>query len=261
MVGAYTKMKVVALGLFLFIALALPISAHSSTTANNQNGSWGDYEYVCPANSSSLSPISVLAATGEHNTLISLLKEHDPEGFAILSDPKLADKTVWAPLDSAFEKSSDDLKQLNSTGIKKVLGYHINPPRSRLINFSTHIYTVVTPNYIATEGEIQNRTRTGTLTRSEQRTVTSKLGNKLYVEDISVLPSSWCTAAGSVFSIDEVILDVAMPSFSEKLKFNTIRYLFYDDTRFFIYSFAGSIALSSLVVFLYRSLKKRRLHE
>ena len=55
----------------MFTVLTMPILAHANTTTNDQNGSWGDYKFVCPADSATLTPITVLAATGEHNTFLS----------------------------------------------------------------------------------------------------------------------------------------------------------------------------------------------
>jgi uncharacterized surface protein with fasciclin (FAS1) repeats len=254
MLGARAKTIIRAVSALVFTALTMPILAHANTTTNDQNGSWGDYKFVCPADSATLTPITVLAATGEHSTFLSLFEEYDPEGFAILSDPGLADKTVWAPVDSAFEKSSDLINQLDSAEIKEILGYHISPPRSN----PSGKYPIVTPRYIADQEDIKNRTRTGVLTGSDQRTVTRKTENRLYIEEIQILPTSWCTAAGSIFSIDGVILDVVPPNFVEKTYNKLIRLLFYPPSSVFIYSLFGSTVLSSTIYWTYRKFKRRK---
>lgn len=254
MLGARAIITIRAVSALVFTVLTMPILAHANTTTNDQNGSWGDYKFICPADSATLTPITELAATGEHDTFLSLFKEYDPEGFAILSNPELADKTVWAPVDSAFEKSSDLIYQLDSAEIKEILGYHISPPRSN----PSGDYPIVTPRYIADQENMKNRTRTGVLTGSDQRTVTKKTENRLYIEEIQILPTSWCTAAGSIFSIDGVILDVAPPSFVEKTYNKLIRLLFYPPSSFFIYSLFGSTVLSSTIYWTYRKFKRRK---
>lgn len=60
------------------------------------------YRFVCDDGGAGLHLVDVLRATGEHTTFLALMQEHDPEGFEILADVALADKTVWAPTDDAF---------------------------------------------------------------------------------------------------------------------------------------------------------------
>jgi hypothetical protein len=198
--------------------------------------------------------VSVLTATGNHDLFLELFEEYDPEGFAILSDPVLADKTVWAPVDTAFESVAEDLENLEADQIKEVLGYHISPPRSD----PSGAYPVLTPSFLADEGELKHRTRTGVLTGSDQRTLTATQGEILLIEGIEILPTSWCVAAGSVFSITAVILDVQPPGFIEKSYNQLIRILFYDDIRFFIYSLGGAIVIGSGVSLVLGRLKKRK---
>ena len=226
----------------------------SVSLADGESGSWGSYEYVCPSESSSLTPVSVLAETGNHDVFLQLFEEYDPEGFAILSDPILADKTIWAPIDSAFESIAGDLENLESDQIKEVLGYHISPPRSD----PSGAYPVLTPSFLAEGGELKHRTRTGVLTGSDQRTLTSTQGPILAIEGIEILPTAWCVASGSVFSTNGVILDVQPPGFFEKTYNQMIRILFYDDIRFFIYSLGGSIVISTGVWLVLGRIKKRK---
>lgn len=239
-------------------ALALtptsPALGASELQADAYLSSWGDYEYVCPSNSSNLTPVSVLEATGNHDVFLELFAEYDPEGFEILSDPVLADKTVWAPLDSAFDSIANDLEQLEADEIKAVLGYHISPPRSD----PSGDYPVLTPKFLADSGELKHRTRTGVLTGSDQRTLTTLLEEKLLIDGIEILPTAWCTASGSVFSISEVIVDVEPPGFIEKTYNQLIRILFYDDIRFFIYSLGGSMAIGTVISLVLGRIKKNK---
>lgn len=49
-----------------------------------------------------LGVVDVLQAIGDHTMLLDLPSRYDPEGFAILSDAEIADKTVCAPTVAAF---------------------------------------------------------------------------------------------------------------------------------------------------------------
>lgn len=244
---------IVGLVIVLSAAGNTHLSAQADSGATGGLSDWEGYEFACPSETSSLSPVSVLEASGNHQLFLELLEEHDPEGLAILSDPKLGDKTVWAPVDSAIEESTKALSLLDSAGIKKVLGYHISPPRRSPFG----AYPIVTPGFIAKAEAIVNRTRTGVLTGSDQRTITKRIGTDLFVEEVLILPTSWCTAAGSVFSIDGVILDVVSPGFLEKNYNRMIQILFYDDSRFIIWPTAGAIMLSQVVFLVFRKLKRR----
>lgn len=244
------------LALTVLLWLIFPAAAGSSTElqANDSSNTWGYYEYVCPTNSSGLTPVRVLAATGNHALFLELFEQHDPEGFAILSDPLLADKTVWAPTDEAFESIAGTLDALDSAEVKEILGYHISPPRSD----PSGAYPVLTPRFLADGGELKHRTRTGVLTGSDQRTVTTIQGERLVIEGIEVRPTAWCTAAGSVFSLSEVIVEVEPPGLIEKTYNQAIRILFYDDIRFFIYSLGGSIVASTAVYLVWGRIKKKK---
>jgi uncharacterized surface protein with fasciclin (FAS1) repeats len=90
------------------------------------------YEEIgCIDSSNTLSLVEVLEQTGHHSTFLQLLQEHDKEGYDILTDPDLSDKTIWAPTDEAFAMISQEIDELSSLEIKKILGYHISPPQSR----------------------------------------------------------------------------------------------------------------------------------
>lgn len=244
----------VGLAVMLIAAGTSSWSAQADSRTTVEEDNWAAYEFVCPNETSTLTPINVLEASGEHRLFLELMKEHDPEGFSILSDPKLADKTVWAPVDSAFEESIEALGLLDSAGIKDVLGYHISPPRRS----PSGKYPIVTPSFIANAGEIKNRTRTGVLTGSDQRTTAKKVDVDLFVEEVLILPTSWCTAGGSVFSIDGVILDVVPPGFFEKNYNRLIRILLYDDIRFVIYSTVGAMAVGMSVSFVVSKVKRKK---
>lgn len=245
-----------SLALTALLALGLPIAASGSDElqANQSSNAWGKYEYICPVGASALTPVDVLAVTGKHTVFLELFEKFDPEGFAILSDPLLADKTVWAPTDGAFESIAGTLDALESAEVKEILGYHISPPRSD----PSGAYPVLTPRFLADGGELKHRTRTGVLTGSDQRTLTTTQGDMLLIEGINILPTSWCTAAGSVFSLNEVIVDVEKPGLIEKTYNQAIRILFYDDIRFFIYSLGGSIVASTAVYLVWARIKKNK---
>jgi hypothetical protein len=252
-VGVGPFSAIVGLVIVLSAAGTTHLSSQADSGTSGGLSDWEGYEFVCPSENSSLTPVNVLEASGNHQLFLELLKEHDPEGLSILSDPKLADKTVWAPVDSAIQESTKALTLLDSAGIKKVLGYHVSPPRRSPFGE----YPIVTPGFIAKAEAIENRTRTGVLTGSDQRTLTKRIGMDLFVEEVLILATSWCTAAGSVFSIDGVILDVVSPGFLEKNYNRMIRILFYDDSRFIIWPTAGAFMLGQVVFLILRKLKRR----
>ena len=181
--------------------------SETGTDAGSETGSDGSdtgqegYEFVCNDDGLGLSAVDVLQASGEHQTFLSLLGRYDSEALDILADPVLADKTVWAPTDAAFSAISDTLSPLSETEIKAILGYHITPPRREPDGY----YPIITPQFLIKGGWIVHQTRTGILTKSDQRVLTKMAGDVLVVEDSTILPTSWCTQTGSVFSIDAVI--------------------------------------------------------
>jgi uncharacterized surface protein with fasciclin (FAS1) repeats len=215
---------------------------------------WQGYQFICDNDGVGLSVVDVLQATGDHNTFLDLFSRYDPEGFAILSDTELADKTVWAPTDAAFRAVSDSLSALSDEETKAVLGYHISPPR-RTPGGS---YPIVTPEFLIDSEQMFHRTRTGVLTESDQRTQTSVVDGVLMIEDARILGTAWCTEAGTVFSLDAVIMNVAAPSVIMRTINRIIRILFYDDIRFVIYSTVGATSISLIVSRVVNGMIKRK---
>lgn len=181
------------------------------------------YEFVCENNGLGLSIVDVLQATGQHNTFLTLLSQYDPEGFAILSDAELSDKTVWAPTDAAFSEIRSALTSLSDEDIKAILGFHITPPRRT----PEGSYPIITPQFLAEEVKLVHQTRTGILTGSDQRVRTSASGAVYTVEEVPISTTAWCTQTGSVFSISRVIMSVPTPSLMERFFNNLIYRLFF----------------------------------
>lgn len=210
-----------------------------------------EYRFICEQEGAGRSAVNVFLATGNHITFLDLLSRYDPAGFAILSDAELADKTVWAPTDDAFLAIRDDLSTMSHEQIAAILGYHISPPR-RAPGGS---YPIVTPEFLINAEQMNHRTRTGVLTVSDQRTRTSVADGVLMIEDARILGTAWCTQAGSVFSIDRVIMDVAPPSVLVRMINRIVRILLYDDIRFVIYSTVGAVLIGQLIRVLIRRWK------
>ena len=118
-----------AIAVCWFLAAAPAASAEDAPVPVDAETTGGAYEFVCDDGGRGTSVVDVLRATGEHETFLDLLSQHDPEGFEILTDPVLSDKTVWAPTDAAFSALGDAVSALSDAEIKDVLGYHITPPR------------------------------------------------------------------------------------------------------------------------------------
>ena len=175
----------------------------------------GDYEFVCENEGAGLSILDVLEATGDHGTFLNFFAEFDPEGYAILGDPELADKTVWAPTDAAFAELGDAPSLLSADEITAVLGYHITPPRRT----PEGPYPIITPLYLVEGGEVIHQTRTGIVTGSDERVRTTVTDGALKVNNATILPTSWCTQTGSVFSISAVLTEAAAPTFLEQAIF------------------------------------------
>jgi uncharacterized surface protein with fasciclin (FAS1) repeats len=196
-----------------FLAAAPAASAEDAPVPVDAEATGGAYEFVCHDGGRSTSVVDVLQATGEHETFLDLFNRHDPEGFEILSDPVLSDKTVWAPTDGAFSALGDAVSALSDAEIKDVLGYHITPPRRT----PEGPYPIITPEYLLDGGEVVHQTRTGILTGSDQRVRTRATEGVLTVEDSTIASTSWCTQTGSVFSIDAVITDASAPTLAERV--------------------------------------------
>lgn len=178
---------------------------------------------MCDNDGANLSAVDVLEATGEHGVFLDYLREYDPEGYAMLADPVTADKTVWAPTDDAFAKLGDAPSSASPEEIKALLGYHITPPRRT----ADGDYPIVTFDFLADGGQIIHQTRTGILTESDQRVRTKVDGGVYTVQDVTIQPVAWCTQAGSVFAIDEVITDVPTPGWFERTVGLAIYYAFF----------------------------------
>lgn len=202
--------------------------------------------FVCENNGLGLSVVDILQATGEHDTFIELLSQYDPEGFAILSDPVLSDKTVWSPTDSAFLEISDSLSSLSDEEIKAILGYHITPPRRT----PEGPYSIITPQFLAEGVEMIHQTRTGILTGSDQRIRTKVYDGVYMVEDSPLMRTSWCTQTGSVFSISKVITSASPPSWVDNLVYSIFN-------LWYIYLFVLGTGIVSAIVFLVRRSKRK----
>lgn len=243
-----------SINIIISLALLMPIIASfkpNSISLDNSNQNIS--EFICIDGANGISAIDALEASGNHSIFLSLLAEYDEEAYNILDDPILADKTIWAPIDAAFDEVEDALADMDSEQIKIILGYHISPPLSR----PNGNYPIITFDYMRENGTVTYRTRTGVLTGSDQR-ITSTYDEGIYkIESATILASAYCTQAGSVFSIDEVIMHVEHPSWLTKLGYQTIRILFYDDIRFVIYSTVGSTSIGIMTAYLISRKKQK----
>lgn len=168
--------------------------------------------FICEDSGEGLSAVDVLSATGVHDQFLGYLKAYDPEGYEILTDPAKSDKTIWAPTDAAFAALGDAPQSATPDEIKAVLGFHITPPRRT----AEGDYPIITFDYLADGGQIIHQTRTGILTGSDQR-VRTRVENGIFtVQEVQIGHTAWCTQAGSIFSIDQVITEVAAPSWFER---------------------------------------------
>lgn len=231
-----------------FLATAPGVHAGNAPAPVDAETTGGSYQFVCDDAGRGTSVVDVLRATGEHETFLDLFSRYDPEGFEILSDAVLSDKTVWAPTDAAFSALGDAVSALSDGEIKDVLGYHITPPRRT----SEGPYPIITPEYLLDGGEVVHQTRTGILTGSDQRVRTRATDGVLTVEDSTIAPTSWCTQTGSVFSIDAVITDASAPSLAERVIYT----LFFTSP---ILTLTGLGVLVAGVVVLRRRRRGRRL--
>jgi len=238
------------LAVTLLLGLALGGLGVMPAGAQSDDG----YRFVCDDGGAGLHLVDVLRATGEHTTFLVLMEEHDPEGFAILADVALADKTVWAPTDAAFDALGGALGSLSSDEVKRILGHHISPPRRS----PTGAYDIVTPAFLLEEGEVVHRTRTGVLTGTELRVRSRVVDGELRVEGARVLPTAWCAEAASVFALDAVITEVAVPSLPARVGYRLVRALLYDDVRFVIWPTVGGVAIGSVISLLVRRSGRRR---
>lgn len=201
-------------------ALASASVAHASIGSVPADGETPDegYRFVCDDVGRGSSAVDVLRSTGVHGTFLGLFSRYDPEGFEILSDPVLADKTVWAPTDAAFDALDVEVSSLPDADVMAVLGYHITPPRRA----DDGTYPIITPEFLLDGGQIVHQTRTGILTGSDQRVTTRAEDGVLTVEGATIGPTAWCTQTGSVFSIDTVIPDASATTFAERVIYTLV---------------------------------------
>lgn len=215
------------------------------------------YEFICTEDQKESSAISVLEKTKDHNLFISYLENYDPEGYQILLDPDLADKVIWAPTDAAFLEIDSMLESMTTDEIKIILGYHISPPLSSPYGE----YPIVDFEYLKNNTSVILRTRTGVLTGSDQRITATYINDTYEIESITIQSQAYCTKAGSIFSIEEVITDVTPPSFITKVGYRLVRILFYEDIRFVIYSTTASIFIATSTIVVYSKISKRKKNE
>lgn len=252
----YRRLQPIRLGAALLFSVVFFVSAcgEGNQLVDQSNQTQGQaeeeinaeaHQFICENNGLGLSIGDVLQATGEHNTFLSLLSQYDPEGFAILSDPELSDKTVWAPTDAALLEIGDSLSSLSDEEIKALLGYHITPPRRT----PEGSYPIITPQFLADGVEIIHQTRTGILTGSDQRVRTRVYDGVYTVEDSPIMPVSWCTQTGSVFSISKVITNASPPSWLDN-----VIYSFFN--LWYVYLSVLGIGVVGVIVFLVRRSKK-----
>lgn len=224
------------------LATASMVSAAESTAV----------EFVCEGGGNGLSAVDVLEATGEHGEFLRYFAEYDPEGYEILSDPALADKTIWAPTDAAFTKLGDAPNSLSPEEIKAVLGFHISPPKRT----PEGPYPIITFDYLAANGPIVFQSRTGVLTGSDQRVTTTVENGVFTVEGRTIQPTAWCTQAGSVFAIDEVITDVPVASWFERTLGLAVYYAFFEYP--YLTAIAGLVVVGLIGWVIVRLIRNRR---
>lgn len=230
------------------VALATLGTTASTAVADESTAA----EFVCEDGGEGLSAVDVLEATGEHGVFLDYLREYDPEGYEVLTDPALSDKTIWAPTDAAFAKLGDAPEQATPQEIKDVLGFHITPPR-RSVDGD---YPIITFTVLADESPMIHQTRTGILTDSDQR-VTTRFENGVYtVQESTIQSRAYCTQAGSIFSIDEVITEVAIPGWFERTLGIAIYYAFFEYPL--VTAIVAVIVFGLIIWFIVRIIRRRR---
>ena len=66
----------------------------SPVMVTNASANTEEVQFICENSGAGLSAVDVLSATGEHDVFLEYLSEFDPEGYQILTDPELSDKTI-----------------------------------------------------------------------------------------------------------------------------------------------------------------------
>lgn len=110
----------------------------------------------------------------------------------------------------------------------------------------------MTPAFLLAEGEVAHRTRTGVLSGTEQRVRSTVVDGELRIEGARILPTALCAEAGSVFAIDAVLTDVAVPSLPAQVGYRLVRALLYDDVRFVIWPTVGGVIIGGVISLLVR---------
>jgi hypothetical protein len=87
---------------------------------------------------------------------------------------------------------------------------------------------------------------------TELRVRSTVVDGELRIEGARILPTAWCAEAGSVFAIDTVLTDVAVPSLPAQVWYRLVRALLYDDVRFVIWPTVGGAAIGIVVSLLVR---------
>lgn len=210
------------------------------------------HTFVCENSGEGLSAVDVLRATGDHGQFLDYLKTYDPEGYRILTSPALSDKTIWAPTDEAFAKLGDAPDSATPDEIKSVLGFHITPPRRT----PDGDYPIITFDYLSDGGQIVHQTRTGILTDSDQRVRTKEENGVFTVEDVRIGSTAWCTQAGSVFSIDTVITEVATPSWFERALGMIIYVMVFQYPHVTGALALGAVILAGLLILVWRRARR-----
>jgi len=210
-----------------------------------------EVQFICENSGAGLSAVDVLSATGEHDVFLKYLSQFDPEGYQILTDPELSDKTIWAPTDEAFAKLGDAPASASPEEIKAVLGFHITPPRRT----PEGDYPIITFDYLADGGQIIHQTRTGILTESDQRVTTKFEDGRYTVEGVQIGPTAWCTQTGSIFSIGDVITEVATPSWLESALGSAIYLLFFEYP--YVTLIIGIVLVLAVAAIIFRWLRSR----
>ena len=166
--------------------------------------------------------------------------------------PRSPPRSATARPETAFAALGDAPKALSPEQIKAVLGFHVSPPKRT----PEGPYPIITFDYLAENGQVTFQTRTGVLTDSDQR-VRATVDNGVYtVEGRGIQPTAWCTQAGSVFAIDEVITDVPVAGWAERTLGLAIYYAFFEYPYLTI--LAGLVLMVVVIWLVVRRVRARR---
>jgi len=243
----FKKISLFIIGIALIMSVFQEVYLNAETQTNAKT-------FVCENEGSGLSAIDVLESTENHTLFLDYFSRYDAEGYEILKDPLLSDKTIWAPNDEAFRAVEDELSNMSDAEMAHILGFHISPPLSR----PNGEYPIITFEYLKDQESLTFRTRTGVLSGDDHRLDFNYQDETYLIEGIFIEDTAYCNEAGSVFSIDEVIMDVEAPSFFVWLWYRLVRILLYEDIRFIIYSTVFAFALGGGIP-LYLSKRKVRI--